>query len=354
MKNPFRFGTIVQDDAFTDRVVEQQTVKEVIQSKNHLIIISARRYGKSSLIHKTLSSISRPAILLDLQLVSDPTDFATQLLKKTFEKYKIEKIKHHLTHFRVIPNVSLNPLTNAINISFQPNIDSLVALEEVLNLIDKIGEKGEKPIVVLDEFQEILNIDSHLDKKLRAIMQLHQNVNYVFLGSAESMMHEIFEKKKSPFYHFGFIMTLQKIAYEDFYAFLKDKFSCFTIDTDKLTNDILTLTQCHPYYTQQIAFQCWNNAEKNILEEQIFLQSFNEVLHFHDNDYERLWNTLNQTDKKVVTALAENTLKLIDNPTSTIYSSLTRLTKQGFLIKDKSYTIDDPFFKAWIITKRNQ
>ncbi len=72
-----------------------------------------------------------------------------------------------------------------------------------------------------------------------------------------------------------------------------------------------------------------------------------------NNPYERLWNTLNQTDKKVLIALTQGNLKAVGNPTSTIYSSLKRLTSQGFLIKEKTYLIDDPFFKEWIRIKRN-
>ena len=59
-----------------------------------------------------------------------------------------------------------------------------------------------RTIVVFDEFQDIMRLGIGIDRKLRSIMQLHQNINYILLGSQESMMREIFEKKKSPFYHF--------------------------------------------------------------------------------------------------------------------------------------------------------
>ena len=36
-------------------------------------------------------------------------------------------------------------------------------------------------------------------------------------------------------------------------------------------------------------------------------------------------------------------------PTSTIYSSIKKLMKKGFLIKENGYEIEDPFFKQWII-----
>ena len=52
MNNPFKFGTIVDGEYFTDRVAEQEKVREILASENHLILISPRRFGKTSLVQK--------------------------------------------------------------------------------------------------------------------------------------------------------------------------------------------------------------------------------------------------------------------------------------------------------------
>ena len=41
MNNPFKFGTIVDGEYFTDRVAEQEKVREILASENHLPINSA-------------------------------------------------------------------------------------------------------------------------------------------------------------------------------------------------------------------------------------------------------------------------------------------------------------------------
>lgn len=38
-------------------------------------------------------------------------------------------------------------------------------------------------------------------------------------------------------------------------------------------------------------------------------------------------------------------------PTSTAFSALKRLSKQGYVIKNKKYEIDDPFFARWIFNR---
>lgn len=359
MKNPFKFGTVVEKQFFTDRINEFEEAKQVLSSNNHLIIISPRRFGKTSLIHKVTQKMSHPVLFLDLQLLTDVPDFASQLLKRILKISKWEKVKHFLTTFKVVPAVSINPLTNEIDITFQPTNNSFAILEDVLNLIEKIGEKSRKIIVVLDEFQEIKNLDKNLDKQLRSVIQHHQHVNYVFLGSLESMMKTIFESKKSPFYHFGHVMYLQPIPYPDFFKFLTIRFREITSEAKLLSENILQFSGCHPYYTQQLAFHCWNYLEKNQYHQNMLGEVIDNVVIVHSNDYERLWNTINKTDKKILIELATKKqlpLRELTHslPTSTIYSGIKRLIEQGYIIKQKEYELDDPFFRFWILQKREE
>jgi hypothetical protein len=87
-------------------------------------------------------------------------------------------------------------------------------------MIEKLGTGKKKIIMVLDEFQDIYRIDKGLDRFLRSVMQNHRNINYIFMGSSESMIREIFEKKDSPFFRFGSLMNLGKINHEKFTLFL--------------------------------------------------------------------------------------------------------------------------------------
>ncbi len=364
MGNPFKFGTVVEGEYFTDRQEEQRQVKEILASGNHLILISPRRYGKTSLIQKVVKECGRPAFLLNLQLVTDVEDFASHLLKQVFKLYPMQRIKHLLKHFRVVPTLTVNPMTEGMELAFQPFTDAYIVLEDVLALIEKIGEKHEPPVVVLDEFQEINSLDKNLDKKLRAILQVQSHVNYIFLGSQESMMQEIFERKKSPFYHFGYLMHLKKIPQTDFTAFLENGFAQLggEIEQRRATSSkILDFTHCHPYYTQQLAFQTWNLWQQTGFSEKLVEHAIDSLVDMHDMDYERLWATFNRTDKKVLIGLTKNlgtptgTLFLQNQgigSSSTVYSSLKRLNRAGYLLKNGSYEMDDPFFARWIIKRR--
>lgn len=114
-------------------------------------------------------------------------------------------------------------MSNAIDISYKAATSETAktALEDVLNLLEKLGTSKIKPIIIFDEFQEIKRIGDNLDRFLRSVIQHHKNINYVFLGSQESLIREIFEKKKSPFYHFGYLLPLEKFPAMNFYYILQ-------------------------------------------------------------------------------------------------------------------------------------
>ncbi|MCL2027557.1 MAG: ATP-binding protein [Bacteroidales bacterium] len=357
MKNSFKYGSIVEGNFFTNRAEDLVKATQVIQSSNHLILISPRRYGKTSLINKAIAPLNRPTIFLNLQLVTSVADFATELLKRVFALYPMEKAKQILKNFRIVPTISFNPISNAIDISFAPTAPAKPILEDVFALIDTLGKKQKRLIVVFDEFQEIRAIDKSLDKHLRSIIQHHQNVNYVFMGSQESLMQDIFERKKSPFYHFGVLQTLDVIPYADFEKFLTKGFSSVhKPSAASLAKNILSFTRQHPYYTQMLAFHYFNalcRKKSSTMQDVI-----SSIIREHDMDYERLWMGLNRKDRELILELIliEKQLKNTANshiPTSTRYSAYKRLLQKGFLIQTKEgYRIEDPFFAEWIMNKR--
>ena len=362
MKNPFKFGSVVDEPYFIDRQAEIRRIKSILSSENHLIIISPRRFGKTSLILKVIKEIKRPDVLLDLQIITNTEDFASQLLKRVHRLFPFEKIKQLIKNFRIIPNIIFNPMNNEVDISFQSGVSSSILVDDVLNLIEKVSNPKNKIIVVFDEFQEIKNIDKTLDRQLRSTIQHHKNINYVFLGSQESLMRDIFEQKKSPFYHFGTLLTLEKIPVQDFKKYLDNGFESVIANNEEIVQGILEITKSHPYYTQQLAFNIWEllRNDKNLVNP--INAACEEIIRHHDMDYERLWHTINRTDMKILIGMASSEIsplssefskKYFNGATSTIFSSLKRLAQKGLVIKTVSgYEIDDPLFRKWLINRR--
>ncbi len=318
--NPFKFGTIVEGDFFTDRVEETAVLLQKLDSENHIVLISPRRFGKSSLVQKVLSQVDRPQIRIDLQYVMSVDDLAAQLLKAIFKIYPMEKVR--------------------------PTANASVLLEDAMAVLEKVTTAENRFIVVLDEFQEVVKIQKGLDRQLRSLMQRQHNLNYILLGSQESMMEAIFEKKTSPFYHFGQMIRMGKIPYDDFHKYITDR-----IDAEGVADEILQFTACHPYYTQQLASQVWEMMRWQDIRGGIVEKAVVALVEMHDLDYERLWQNMNRTDRYTLKLLALSQMPMQNRSQapSTSYSSLLRLMKSGYVVRVPQYEIEDPFFRRWIL-----
>jgi hypothetical protein len=182
------------------------------------------------------------------------------------------------------------------------------------------------------------------------------------MGSSESMIREIFEKKESPFYRFGTLFTLGKIPEDKFRLFLEYNFTGFVKEAGIISEAILKITGSHPYYTQQLAFMVWELLNRQEYFEGIAEAAADEIVTSHDNDFELLWNTLNRTDMIVLAGMSASSLSPLadefgklygSGAISTVFSALQRLVRKGMIIKaGTSYYIDDPFFRRWIQRRR--
>ena len=282
---------------------------------------------------------------MNLQSVTSVPDLSAKLLREFFKTHPLERVRHLIAHFRIIPMVSTNPLTGAMDVSFQPGAPEAELLEDALMLLERAHSEKDRLIVVLDEFQEICDIAPNLDRQLRAIMQEQKHINYVLLGSQESMMTDIFENKKSPFYHFGELMRLGKLPRSDFHEYLAQRLSpVFPEISTSLADGILDYTDCHPYYSQQLAAHVW---QIGILQPdtQDFIQAAtDQIVLSHALDYERLWMGFKRTNRWILQRLASGKpLQSGEHRTSTIYSALKRLQKDGYVIYSDRYELEDSF-----------
>ena len=189
METPFIFGKIATNKNFTDREKETANLVQNFMSLINTIIISPRRWGKSSLVNKAAKlAMAQESNLrichIDLFNVRSEEHFYSLLAQKVIAatSTKWEEAKH-------------NP-------------------DEVLDLAEKIAKKkGLKIVICIDEFQNITEFSDpdYFQKKLRSHWQLHQNVAYCLYGSKRHMMMEVFTNSSKPFYKFGNLMFLNKI-----------------------------------------------------------------------------------------------------------------------------------------------
>ena len=72
--NPFTFGDLALDDAFTDRGPELAELRSDMLNGQNVAIIAPRRYGKSSLLRRAAQGLVHEGVLVaDVDLMKAPT-----------------------------------------------------------------------------------------------------------------------------------------------------------------------------------------------------------------------------------------------------------------------------------------
>ena len=72
---------LAKGDQFCNRISEQLALKRNINLMRHSVLVSPRRYGKSSLIHKVAEGIDMPFVSVDLFLAHDDKSIVRRLMK---------------------------------------------------------------------------------------------------------------------------------------------------------------------------------------------------------------------------------------------------------------------------------
>jgi AAA+ ATPase superfamily predicted ATPase len=231
--NPFTYGTVVTGVDFANRKKELRELSGKLKETVRIFLVAPRRYGKTSLIQNVLGRLKRQKMLtayVDLYWATSSREFMELYLSHVIRGSKSlsKKAAHFLRDFlpRVRPHLGFDPNGNpelSLGISGEPPAE---AAEEVFNMPEKIAkDQGKRFVVVLDEFQEFGNFNGGaLERQLRAAIQHHNNVSYLFAGSKPHMLIDMVSEKTRPFYQMGTLMTLDKMPHNEFRSFIESKF----------------------------------------------------------------------------------------------------------------------------------
>ncbi|MCF6268090.1 MAG: ATP-binding protein [Melioribacteraceae bacterium] len=326
MKNPFVFGKIADKTNFCNRKEEIKYLLQNIANGYSIWLFAPRRYGKSSLIKQVFNKKSNniKTIYFDLYNVQSLDDFSRKysntIAKELFNwKEDVKKISKQLGRYllRLQPQLNFDVNANP-SISFgNKEIVEQIDIEEVLNLPQKIAkERNIKICIAFDEFQEIVRIDKFLINWMRSVFQNQKNVSYVFLGSKQSLMENIFSNINSPFYEYALKMDIKSIARKELFTFIKNKFAKqnLTIAT-KTIDDILNYSNCHPHFTQYFASVVFDELRNGKNENsKNFKEAWMEkIINSQSVIFQNIYDQLNNNQRRILLALSNSTDGIFSN-----------------------------------------
>ncbi|WP_200762485.1 AAA family ATPase [Nitrosophilus alvini] len=365
MNNPFYYGGVVSDIFFCNRSDEIKELKQDIINGQNILIYAPRRFGKTSLILKTLKELESDSrdfkyIFVDLMSITSKEEFINiyfNAIANSFETSSDKIVRFFKQVLKIRPNIKIvfdEYGHTKFSLEFFKK-DTMDVLEEVLNIPLKYSEK-QKLCIVFDEFQEIENIG--IEAKLRSVIQHHTNkLSYVFLGSKKSILDQMFKNKNRPFYKSVKHFSIGEIKSEEWEDFIFSKF----IETEKqiqkvYIKKILDITKGFPYYTQQFAYELWNLTEKNV-DDEIFEKSKRMLLNREKEIFLTEWDNLTLNQKKAIKIVVETGGKNIydeellakyEIKASSLQTAIKNLIQKDVIDKKETYYLQDPLFEYWI------
>ena len=372
--NPFRYGALALDEAFTDREAEIRELEADILNGQDVVVFAPRRYGKSSLVGRVSQELIAGGVLAaHVNLMTTPTkERLAEKLATTIHKdiasglfRARDRALGVFRGLRITPRIGLEP-DGSVSFGFdvgQRAGDVDATLERLLALPGELSaERDRKIAVVLDEFQEVVDIDPNLPKLMRSVFQEQPEVSHVYLGSKRHTMERIFNDENEPFWRSAKQMELGVIAPDLFAGYIGERFRSTDKDVDgPALVRILELTGGHPYATQELCYFVWGATAEGEAASLAHVEAgLGGVLRSEHAHFSLLWEASSVGQRLVLGALAaepgrpytEAYRRRRGLPAATnVQKALSGLMKRELVTKDQAgvVAIAEPFIAEWIL-----
>ncbi len=387
--NPFEFGRAMRADAIVDREEEMRRLTDAVRNGERLFLIGPRRYGKTSLLNYMQSKLESDGVIV---LKYDVEKFeTTQLLAKALLTGAIRTLTDPVNKVSALagrqikrffgslkPELSYDVTEQAWSVSFlgdrRAAATSLPVLTEVLDGIEAMAASQKRTVaVVLDEFQQLVAEGGvTAERQIRASVQTHQHVSYVFAGSKTRLLTDMTTEHARPFYRMGSTLFLGPIPRAAFAPFLTDGFEArgFKVVAGAIER-ILDLAEDVPYSVQRLAHRCWDllagaSASGRTLTALFVERALERIALEEDPAYTQLWLSLTTVQKKALSAVIGTSGRLLLSravndqyglAVASMQKALKALTDRGIVREEQTLgavrlRLDDPFLATWLRTAR--
>lgn len=340
LRNPFVIVGNIPQEYFCDRRAESARIVRTLTNQSNLLLMSARRMGKSGLIKYcfNLPEIrdNYYTFYIDILHTSSFREFVATFGQQVFKKP-----------------------------TFQLEIGKIQRPEYTLQEIFDWLEHADKPcIVAFDEFQQVAYYpEKNIEALLRGYIQHLGNVNFIYAGSERHLLSEMFLSSARPFYNSTSQLQLDPIAEEEYVPFVCQWFSAYgkTIkeETVKWAYDYL---YANTFCMQKLFHEAFiNTAVGEVCDLPLLRQTLEDILTEEGAGYCKLLSRIPERQKELLYAIAkeyrakrilgarfikENSLA----SASAVQAAVRKLLEDGFVTMEQGkYYVQDVFFKLFLI-----
>ena len=383
IRNPFNYGRELGAGQLVDRKAELAQVERTICDGNKLFLIGPRRFGKTSILKAAQDRLrERNAIVLRFDATASPTleTLVSRIVSHAAKALdgEVKWVGEQLAHFfsMVRPDVKFSPADGEWSVQFgieREKRENPMFFIDALDGFEKLAaaQPANRPVgLIIDEFQRVIELGGEaIEYQIRASIQQHSRVGYVFAGSKTRMLRDMVSNHSRPFYRLGDTTYIGAIPREDFAPFLREKFSEAGHNANEgVVTRILDLAQDVPYNVQALASHCWYRLMDDGrpggggFTPEFVDETLNLVVRQQDPTYAGMWSQLTAIQQRTLLyVVAEsgrgltsaNASRQVGHGASTIRQALVSMVNSEILREDHTgrliqYRFEDPFFDHWI------
>ena len=368
LRNPFVLAGYCGPEYFCDRVAETKRLCDAIRNESNVTLLSPRRYGKTGLIMNAFRNLGKDGeyetIYIDVFSTQNLAEFTKLLANAVIGRLDtpLEKLggaaKRLIQGIR--PTLSYDDASGKPSLSF--DISPTQAEKTLADIFDYLKEHNRRTVIAIDEFQQI---GEYSEKGVEAALRSHiqfSPARFIFAGSKQHIMRDMFTSPKRPFYQSSMMMPLDVIAEEPYYDFANRFFTKDGRSLDRnVFHELYSRFDGVTWYVQALLWDFYSSGD-DITD----VAQLDEFVHLrvkaNEYDQQRLLEILPEGAQRLIKAVAkERHVKAPQSAdfiskhklraASSVKTSLDMLIDKELLYRDNDgYIVYDRFFAEYLRT----
>lgn len=365
--NPFVLTGYVAPEYFCDREHESAKLLSALQNGRNVTLASPRRMGKTGLIHHLFYQLKPQADVRCFYVDLYQTDSLHSLVKKladtvlgSLDTRSHKLMKQVVSFFKSLrPVFTLDPMTGEPGLTVDISPDTAeYSLQEIFSYME---QSGSRCYVAFDEFQTVAE---YADKRVEALLRSHiqqlTNVNFIFCGSKQHLLQNMFVTAARPFYQSTQMMTLGPIDADAYFDFACQLFDNHSQKMEREAFDYLFDTlSAHTWYVHSILNRLYETGEP-LITRQLVEEVVRQVVEENAATYQTFIQLITATQARVLRAVAKcHSVKEVLSAdflsehhlgaASTVRSAVKALVEKELLLQtDSGYQVYDRFLEQYL------
>ncbi len=362
---------IASGHAFCNRTNETHLLVNNIKNGKHTLLIATRRYGKSSLALHSIQLSKQPFVEVDFYMASNEKIIESYILHGIVDLIgkalgPVEKLIVSIKKYVKNLKPKLNIGNDHLKLELSPDIttDPATNVKEGLLLLEKLLEEKKKyAVFLMDEFQNVGVIaqGQGIEAAIRHVAQKTKYLTIIFSGSNRKLLKTMFEDTNRPLYKLCWHLSLDRISTEHYKEHLQNAAKKYwgKILDDEVFNEIITLSEKHPFYINKLCDRLWTYFEKKPPTYNDVSKTWDEILLEEKSDAVKEISLLSLGQKNVALLIAKNIIEQLTGKqsilelqmtSSSIITALEGLEEKDMIEKENNqYRIVNPVIKHYIL-----